>query len=81
MASLSSGTATVTGTYGTGDTATAIAFANVQNLQFDLQRGMIYISYIPAGGTMRKNVEFELDDIATITYTVSSNVATITIST
>lgn len=72
----SSGSATVTAPVGTGQTATAVTLSDIRKIEFDINREMLFVT--ESDGRV---VEFAYDTIATVTYTIASRVATITIST
>ena len=69
-------TITVTGPTGPGKTLTAVVFNLVTRLEFDLAGQNLRI--VSDGG---KNTNIDLNTIATVTYTISAHVATVTIST
>ena len=72
-----SGTATITGKTGIGVTVTALVCADVTDIDFQLAANVIRVTW----GTPSRVSFFDLDTIATVTYTIASHVATITIST
>lgn len=65
---------TITATTGPGDTVTAAVFTNVSSIVFDLAANMIRLV------TNGINKEFAYDAVATVTYTISGETATITIA-
>jgi hypothetical protein len=72
----SSGSATVTAPVGAGLTATAIILSNIRRIEFDILKEMLYVTQSDG-----RVVEFAYDTIATVTYTIAGQVATITVST
>lgn len=68
------GTVTITGTLGPGQSVTSLAFDNVSSINFDLARSVISIT------ANNKTTDFSYNDIDTVTYTISGTTATITIS-
>jgi len=73
---LSTASSTVTAPVGAGEVATALALTNNRKIIFDIEKEMLFIQQ--ADGRM---VEFAYDTIATVTYTIASKVATVTVST
>jgi len=71
---------TITGKIGPGTTITSLLFSNVQVIDFDFVKQVITVTYLTAGGD-KKIQTFDLAVEATVTYTIASGVATITIST
>ncbi len=75
MPAPSTASITVTGQLGPGFTITSKTFRNVSSINFDIGKSVLTIGY--------DNVfaEFDLYTIATVTYTISSHVGTVTVST
>jgi hypothetical protein len=74
---MSTGNATVTSTYGPGRSAVATVISDVKSCNFDIERDVLRLTT----GTNHVVQDFSYDALATITYTVSGGVATITVST
>lgn len=71
---------TVTGQTGPGLTVTSLVFNNIRELNFQIARSVLEIVYDdPVGNT--KTTHFDLYTIVTVTYTISTHVATVTVST
>lgn len=68
-------TVTITGKIGPGLTATSLELDGVTSIDFQIANNTIAISQNDKVPT------FDLDDIATVTYTISGVTTTITIST
>ncbi len=75
---MASNNVTITGKVGPGITITAQLFNNVTNLEFDYVAGTIWISY--NDNETIKRVSVQLTGTTTVTYTISSGIATVTIS-
>ena len=73
---MSSANVTITAPFGPGDAAVATVINGVRDIKFDIEQDVITIT--EANG---KVSTYQYDTIATITYTISSGVGTITIST
>lgn len=70
---------TVTGTLGPALAVTSLVFNNVQALDFKLVKGILEITYEdPIGNTRITN--FDLTLVTTVTYTISSGIATVVAS-
>ena len=78
---MSSAVATVTGHIGPGDSMTSQVFPNCANINFNIAAGTITIVWVPNGKATQIITHIEYSDIATVTYTISAGVATVTIST
>lgn len=78
---MSSANVTITGQTGPGITNTAIVLPNVTNIRFNIGGNTIEVTYTPTGQGTSKTVFYQYSNIATVTYTISAGVATITIST
>lgn len=72
----STASVTITAAAGAGESAVADVFAAIQDIKFDIIKEMIFIR-LPDGRT----VEYPFDAISTITWTISGNDSTVTIST
>ena len=72
----STANATVTAPVGAGEVATAIVLTDIREFKVDIEHEMIYVT--EADG---REVEFAYDTIATFTWVIANNVATITLST
>ena len=73
---MSSANVTITAPFGPGDAAVATVINGVRDIKFDIEQDVIFIT--ESDGKIR---QFQYNTIATITYTISSGVGTITIST
>jgi hypothetical protein len=71
---MATNTATITGKAGPGLTVTATVLNNVTDIDFNL---VGYVLTITGSGYRQ---EFDLYNTATVTYTISSKIATVTIS-
>ncbi len=69
-----SNTATVTAQLGPDKTATALVFNNLTRIVFDVERQVLSVI------VGEKVTDFDLYDVATVTYTISSHTATIAVS-
>ena len=76
MSVQSTGDATVTAPVGAGEVATALQLTNVRRIEFDINRNMLFVE--EQNG---KRVEFAYDTVATVTYVIAGNNATVTVST
>ena len=72
----SSGNATVTAPIGPGDASVATVITGFRKCIFDVDKEKLSIQ--EADG---RRIEWELNTIATVTYVIANNVATVTIST
>lgn len=70
-------TVTITGKIGPGNTVTSLVFTNVTGVNFQIANNTIDIEQ--ADSAERHSV-FDYDATATVTYSISGNVATITIA-
>jgi len=68
-------TVTITGKIGPGNTVTSLVLSGVTGIDFQIKNNVIAISIDD------KVRFFDYDDTATVTYTISGDAATITIST
>lgn len=68
---------TATGKVGPGLTETAIVYNNVLGLNFDYETMILFITY---NYPNTKIAEYDLNSAATLTYTISSGVATVVVS-
>ncbi len=73
---MASGNVTVTAPIGPGNTVSSLVFSSAKAVLFDMEREVMVIT--KSNGV---KVEFEYETIATVTYTISGEVATITVST
>jgi len=71
-------TVTITGKIGPGLTDTALVFQGVTGINFNISDNTIEIIQ---AAKAEKHTFFDYDTIATVTYTISGDAATITIST
>lgn len=78
---MATGTATVTAVNGPGDTRTAEVIQNVQEFKVDLAGDVIQIKSITDGEAKPRIQEYDYDSTATLTWTISGEEATITVST
>ena len=76
MAGASTGNVTITAAAGTGLSAVADVFNNIETILFDINKEMIFIKTNDG-----RTVEYPYDAIATLTWVIAARVATITIST
>jgi hypothetical protein len=67
---------TVTAPIGPGGTVTSLVLNNCRSVKFDAKREVVEVE--DEGGKMH---EFEYETIATVTYTISGETATVAIST
>lgn len=72
---MASGTATITGKIGPGKSVTSLRLTNVRSVLVDMEHE-VYRIVCDQG-----NPSFSFDDTATITWTISGSISTITIST
>lgn len=70
---------TVTASTGPVSVMTATVFQNLKSMFVDVARQVVTIVYTDSAG-QTKTVEFDLYPVATVTYTVSSHLATIAMS-
>jgi hypothetical protein len=70
---------TITGKIGPGNTVTSLLFANVTDVDFQVARGVLQVSFLTSGG-QPKTQSFDLAQSTTVTYSISGGVATITVS-
>lgn len=70
-------TVTITGKIGPGFTATTLVFTDVTSLNFHIADNTIEIVQASKG---EKSTFFDYDATATVTYTISGDAATVTIS-
>lgn len=73
---MASGNLTITAPQGPGGTVTALVLSRIKQINFQMDREVIEV--VKENG---KKVHFEYETIATVTYTISGEVATITVST
>jgi len=78
---MSSANTTVTGHTGPGLSVTSSSFPNTSSIKFDIASNVIEIRWTPTGKATGLISYIEYSDIATVTYTISAGVATITVST
>lgn len=71
---------TITGTLGPNNAVTSMVFQRVKEVAFELAKAVIKIVYTPPNSTEEKIQYFDYAITATVTYTISGNVATITIA-
>ena len=72
----STANATVTAPIGAGEVATAIVLNDIREFRVDVEHEMLYVTTSDG-----REVEFAYDTIATLTWTIANNVATIAVST
>lgn len=72
-----SATVIITGKIGPGNSVTSLVFNNVTGVNFQITNNTIDIEQADSA---EKHTIFDYDATATVTYTISGNVATITIS-
>lgn len=77
---MSTANATVTGINGPGVALTSQSFPNVSTISFNIASNTIMIDWTPTGKNTTQRSFIQYSNIATVTYTISSGVATITIS-
>ena len=75
---MASGTATVTGQTGPGATVTSLVLNQVRNILFDFENNMVHIYHLNEAG---KTFKLSYQGIATVTFSISGSVTTVTIST
>ena len=78
---MSSANTTITGQIGPGQTITSQLFPNTSSIKFDITANVIEVRWTPAGKATGQIAYIEYSNIATVTYTISAGVATITVST
>jgi len=72
-------TVTVTGQIGPGLTVTSLVLSNVTSISFLIASNVLRV--VNVVGNTPKTTDFDLRTIATVTYSISSHIATITVST
>ena len=73
---MASGNLTITAPTGPGNTVTSLALSGCKEVSFEMDREVIKVT--DSGGVIRY---FDYETTATVTYTISGEIATITIST
>lgn len=76
MANVAPATVTITSTTGPGQSVTAAKFTDVTNLVFNFGANTVAITRQGAGGT----IFFDYSAMATVTFTISNGLSTVTIS-
>lgn len=71
-------TVTITGTLGPDRDVTSAVYSNVKSITFDVEKDTIKIVYTSGGTDL--TVYFDYFISTTVTYTISGNDATVTIS-
>lgn len=71
---------TITGKLGPGITTTALVLNNVRSITFDYDENTLTVSYVDASGAP-KIQSWDLYGIATVTYSITSHIATVVAST
>ena len=73
---MSSGNLTITGITGPGESVTSKVISDVKSIEFNIAKNVIKVTY----GDNYDIIYFEYANIATVTYTIASGVATIAVS-
>lgn len=72
-------TLTITGKLGPGNTVTSLVFNNVIDLDFQLDKSNLSVTYL-GSQNMPKTQNFDIFATTTVTFTISAGAATVTIS-